>query len=66
MGFHYSLYRQDRNRHGCGMAIVISSCIPYRPHLDLSSRQTESIWGNFTLKVNVPWCRVVLIDHLLK
>ena len=45
VGFHYSVYHQDRNRHGGGVAIVISSCIPYRPHLDLSSGQTESIWG---------------------
>ena len=43
--FHYLLYRQDRNCHGEGVAIVISSCIPYHPRLDLSSGQTKSIWG---------------------
>ena len=42
VGFNYSLYHRDRNCHGGGVVIVISSCIP---RLDLSSGQTKSIWG---------------------
>ena len=41
----YSLFRRDRNRHGGGVAILLSNCIPFCPHLDLSGGQIESIWG---------------------
>ena len=44
-GFDYSLFRQDRHRHGGGIAIIISNNIPHRLRLDLSSGQTESLWG---------------------
>ena len=43
--FGYSLFRRDRNRHGGGVAILLSNCIPFCPHLDLSGGQIESIWG---------------------
>ena len=64
VGFNYSLYHRDRNHHGGGVAILISNCIFFRPRLDLSSGQVESIWGNFTLAVNIHCCYVVLIAHL--
>jgi len=44
-GFGYSLFRRDRHRHGGGVAIIISNNIPHCLRLDLSTGQTESLWG---------------------
>ena len=44
-GFDYSLFRRDRHRHGGGVTIIISNNIPHCLCLDLSSGQTESLWG---------------------
>jgi len=40
----YSLYRRDRNRHGGGVAILISNHICYSQKPDFSNGEIESLW----------------------
>ena len=44
VGCNYSLLRRDRNRHGGGVAILISNHIRYCQKLDFSSGEIESLW----------------------
>ena len=44
MGFGYSMFRRNRNRHGGGVAILLSSHIPHGLHSDLSEGHVESVW----------------------
>ena len=40
----YSIIRTDRNRHGGGVAFMVSNRIPFRPRIDIRQGEVESVW----------------------
>ena len=59
-GFH-SIYRKDRDRHGCGVAMFISEEIKFLKREDL-----ETDFESLTVELNIQYVKPILITTIYR